>query len=303
MDLSLDHGLNEKEVAKFTQIITTDKMSIAGFKSKNGNELVRFSHSHESYEFVIPLTTIPLLKHHDYFCVGEVGYCYPVNPNEIHGLEFELKSNVVSIVINKDYLNDIKDEMGYNDFLFKRKFLIPKELFDLIWEYRIKEDNNLSYKIVKSLILGGAKSFDAKGIHAAKYFVNVRESIIYLMNNYTNPNLTIEDLASHSNYSYTYFTKVFKKYMNDTPINHLNKLRLSRAKELMGDESLSLDEISMLSGYKNNSSFTEAFKRLVGINPLTYRKNFIKNINFNIFYKKMWNYWKICYNDVMGDKK
>ena len=263
MDLSLDHGLNEKEVAKFTKIITTDKMSIAGFKSKNGNELVRFSHFHDSYEFVIPLTTIPLLKHHDYFCVGEVGYCYPVNPN------------------------DIKEEMGYNDFLFKRKFLIPKELFNLIWEYRIKEDNNLSYKIVKSLILGGLKSFDAKGIHAAKYFVNVRESISYLMNNYTNPNLTIEELASHSNYSYTYFTKVFKKYMNDTPINHLNKLRLSRAKELMGDESLSLDEISMLSGYKNNSSFTEAFKRLVGINPLTYRKNFIKNINFNIFYKKM----------------
>ena len=79
---------------------------------------------------------------------------------------------------------------------------------------------------------------------------------------------------------YTYFTKVFKKFMNDTPINHLNKLRLSRAKELMRDESLSLEEIALMSGYKNNSSFTESFKRLIGMNPLVYRKKYLKNSNF-----------------------
>lgn len=280
MDLRLDHGINEEEINKFSAIVTTDKFSYAEFDSKKGIPLNSFTHFHDSYEFIFPFTTVPLLRHHDAICVGEVGYCYPLNPNVKHGIEFDLNSSLVSIVVETNYLNKIKKELGYEDKEFYHKFLIPSNLYNNIWKFKITEDESIIDDIVKLLIIEGMKEDNNVSSHEALYFMNVRESMKYLLKNYTDPDLTIEKLAEQSNYSYTYFTKVFKKFMNDTPINHLNKLRLSRAKELMRDESLSLEEIALMSGYKNNSSFTESFKRLIGMNPLVYRKKYLKNSNF-----------------------
>ena len=77
-------------------------------------------------------------------------------------------------------------------------------------------------------------------------------------------------------YKNTYFTKAFVKFMGETPIYYLNRLRISKAKELMKNNDLSLDEISSSVGYRNSSSFTEAFKRIIGILPKEYRKKYLR---------------------------
>ena len=63
--------------------------------------------------------------------------------------------------------------------------------------------------------------------------------------------------------------------MNDTPIMHLNKRRISQAKTLLNNEELSLSDIANKCGYKNLSTFTEAFKRVMGMLPSEYRKKYL----------------------------
>ena len=62
--------------------------------------------------------------------------------------------------------------------------------------------------------------------------------------------------------------------MNDSPVVHLNKLRLSEAKELFKNKELTLGEIATKVGYKNLSTFTEAFKSIVGMKPKKYRDKY-----------------------------
>ena len=103
----------------------------------------------------------------------------------------------------------------------------------------------------------------------------MKNVLLYIEKNYQDPELNITKIAEFSGYSLAYFTKAFKSYMNDTPVMHLNKRRISQAKILLQNEQLSLLEIANQSGYKNQSTFTEAFKRVMGMLPTEYKKKYL----------------------------
>ena len=54
---------------------------------------------------------------------------------------------------------------------------------------------------------------------------------------------------------------------------YITSKRIQRAKELLDDESLSVDAIAREVGYKDYFYFTKVFKKAVGISPSKYRKN------------------------------
>ncbi len=275
MDLRLAHGLNEDEINKYAKIITTKYVSIAEYKANVNEKMSSFNHKHLPYEFIIPFNLMPLLIYEDALYIGEVGYCYPVNPNTNHGIDFDLNSSVISIVVDMNYLDELKKELNHEGKYFYTKFLVSKELLMTLSIFRVTQDINLMEDIVKILITDGLKENIDTRKPANFYFTNMKKSILYMLDNYENPDLTIKDIASKSDYAYTYFTKAFKRYMNDTPVNHLNRIRLSKAKELMKNPDLSLNEIVIKSGFKTQSNFTEVFKRIVGMKPKEYRKKYI----------------------------
>ena len=275
MSLVDAHGMSKEELLTYKSIITIDYFSIAEYVPSKDKKMSSFYHSHDAYEFIIPFNTIPLLIYQKANYIGEVGYCYPVNPQTEHGIEFELDASLLSIVVDKGYLDKVKKELGYDNKYFYTRFLVSKELTQILNEFKASLNKSLIPQIVKILVLDGLKDNVDNRRPQKNYFKRIKESILYMSNNYQDPNLSIKKISALSEYSYTYFTKAFCSYMHDTPINHLNKLRLSKAKELMKDKSLSLNDIATKSGFKNLSTFTESFKRIVGILPKDYRKNFI----------------------------
>ena len=100
----------------------------------------------------------------------------------------------------------------------------------------------------------------------------IRKTLIYMNEHYKDQNLTITYLAKRNGFSLTYFSKSFKAYMHDTPIGHLNRLRTSAARALLKDKSLKLEQIAHAVGYRNLSTFSEAFKHLLNMTPGQYRK-------------------------------
>ena len=275
MNLRLTHALREEEISKFKVVYTTKEFSIAEYRYSKGRSIASFTHAHDGYEFVIPLNTIPLLRYENASYIGEVGYCYPVMPYAEHGIEFELESDLISISIDKEYLRQVMEELGYKEFSFYSRFHVEKVLMGLIKEFLVTFKHRLIRPIVEQLIDDGLRDNIDNRKPERGYFKNIKDSIRYMLDHYQEQDLTIKKIADQSHYSYTYFTKAFKQFMHDTPINHLNKLRLSKAKELMRDHNLSLQDIASRVGFASQSTFTESFKRVIGYLPKDYRNKYL----------------------------
>ncbi|MNI85166.1 HTH-type transcriptional activator Btr [compost metagenome] len=92
-------------------------------------------------------------------------------------------------------------------------------------------------------------------------------------------------MAIVSNYvslNYSYFSEAFKAYTGESFVTYLKKVRIRKAKELIGTGSLKLSEISAAVGFENTRHFSRVFKELEGISPFEYRgKLFVGNERFN----------------------
>ena len=70
---------------------------------------------------------------------------------------------------------------------------------------------------------------------------------------------------------------VHKKIVSLTgepPVEFIRNLRLKKATELIQKEFGNLSEIALEVGFNNPAYFSECFKKLYGISPLQYQRNF-----------------------------
>ena len=84
--------------------------------------------------------------------------------------------------------------------------------------------------------------------------------------------LPISNLYQLVPYSQPILNSTFKKYMGETLISYLTKLRTSYAASLLAYSSYSILEISEMASYNSLSHFTHTFKRYMGRTPSEYRR-------------------------------
>ncbi len=88
--------------------------------------------------------------------------------------------------------------------------------------------------------------------------------------NIDNP-FTIVELARKVGVNQTKLKEGFKTVFGDTVFGYLQEIRMNKARHYLADTSLSIQEISHLSGYQNVSNFSIAFKRIFGYPPTKLR--------------------------------
>ncbi len=81
-----------------------------------------------------------------------------------------------------------------------------------------------------------------------------------------------EEIASRLCLSYSSFRKTFKEYTGFSPARFINEVRMSKAKELLTNTSLSIKEVAYHVGYNNHDYFFTAFRHMTGQTPAEYRK-------------------------------
>ncbi len=84
--------------------------------------------------------------------------------------------------------------------------------------------------------------------------------------------LTLEVLAEQTGFSPSHFARLFRRTTGETPHQVVLRLRLDRAKQLLEATNLSLAHIASECGFADQSSFTRAFKRALGVPPRVYRR-------------------------------
>ncbi|WHZ22863.1 MAG: Transcriptional regulator, AraC family [Nitrospira sp.] len=82
---------------------------------------------------------------------------------------------------------------------------------------------------------------------------------------------TIASLAAEVGISRSVLAERFQRYLEDTPIGYLTRLRLHLAARLLTSTSKSVAEIAGDIGYESEPSFNRAFKREFGLPPAQFR--------------------------------
>lgn len=92
----------------------------------------------------------------------------------------------------------------------------------------------------------------------------------YIKQNYSDPNLTVETIASNVYFDASYIRRIFSKYMNCTISDYITMVRVKEAKKLMEGLELSITEVSERVGYNDPGYFSKCFKKYFKISPSKY---------------------------------
>ncbi|MCD9189339.1 MAG: AraC family transcriptional regulator [Pyrinomonadaceae bacterium] len=84
--------------------------------------------------------------------------------------------------------------------------------------------------------------------------------------------LSLAEIAEIAELSQFHFARAFRKSTGKTPQQYLMERRIERAKELLARENLPIVEISLQTGFKNQSHFTTIFRKLTKYTPKTWRE-------------------------------
>lgn len=93
--------------------------------------------------------------------------------------------------------------------------------------------------------------------------------------NYTE-NITLTDLSKRYGISISHLSGLLKEELQLSFSEYITSKRIQKAKELLRDESLSVEAIAEQVGYNDYFYFTKVFKKNTGISPSKYRKNLLE---------------------------
>lgn len=83
--------------------------------------------------------------------------------------------------------------------------------------------------------------------------------------------ITPEEIAAKLCLSYSSFRKTFKEYTGFSPARYINEVRMTKAKELLTNTSMSIKEVAYNVGFNNHDYFFTAFRHTTGQTPAEYR--------------------------------
>lgn len=173
---------------------------------------------------------------------------------------------------NKAYLNFVKCIE-----ILKKEFLkINSQLNDRIVEsVKISVYNFFNFKIgdidLKGLWIDRLQSFLDKSLNEymsdeKKGNSTVKQVLNYIDNNYKY-DISIAKIAINLNITPNYLSSLFHKNTGTTFIKYLTKIRMLKAKELLINKKIKINEVAYKVGYQSATHFTKLFKQYWGSLP------------------------------------
>ena len=236
-------------------------------------------HYHDEYEFL-------LAEQDETICfVGgrqislNLGDSIMIKGGELHSLSLGVGKSVTAIVVHPSFFggegSNLFEKFSFTS-LFRGDTPVGREITSLL--RKIKNcyfARQVGYEILlrsyfcnvfATLVESGdfeQNTNDEKPQNQAEAALfeyihqNLRESI------------TLDTLSEISHFSSSYIIRLFKKSTGQTPTEYINRCRISLAKKLL--ENKSVTETALDCGFNNISYFIRTFKRYVGVTPKEWR--------------------------------
>lgn len=108
----------------------------------------------------------------------------------------------------------------------------------------------------------------------SRYDPRIEKGVLYLRENFKNPDISVVDAAEASNISEVYFRKLFKKQFGVSPKTYIINARIKYAVNLIESGYYSLTEIAEMCGFEDYKYFSSQFHKIKGMPPSKYSYNY-----------------------------
>jgi transcriptional regulator GlxA family with amidase domain len=136
----------------------------------------------------------------------------------------------------------------------------------------------LARKVSSVMLVDGARVSQRPFMSLPTEFSDqlVQKAIQWMVGHLTE-SISIEALATAIHTSYRTLNRRFLEVTGSTPLAYLQALKIERAKEMLESSNANLDSITAAVGYEDTSSFRQLFKRVTGLSPKEYQRQFKHN--------------------------
>ncbi len=238
-------SLSENEIS-FFELEKDTPIMLCGFHIETDDELLRFAFNNVFTELMMG----------EHFCRVEDGeyLLYMIFISEEEKNELLKKCDQQAAYVLKFFEEKWGIKIDYRRTHSLRCFEQMDQLYHMLMGMFL--DRNKEEKSVESI------NEDIRGI--------VAEIIDYIEMNYKDSNINISVIANHINRNPKYISRVFKETMGEGILDYLNRIRITKAKELIATRRYSAEETGTLVGYASNQTFRRAFMKIVGMTPGKY---------------------------------
>lgn len=161
---------------------------------------------------------------------------------------------------------------GYAEFEYAKKALQYGVCDYLLKPVEQEDLNQVMKKVIEKSgkCRGGAQE---SGDNAELENPTVIKQILGEIQNSYTEDITLSNLAEKYNISVSRLSTRMKENLGMSFTKYLTFRRVQRAKELLADDSLSIEQIAEMVGYRDYFYFIRVFKKATGVSPSVYRKN------------------------------
>ena len=195
---------------------------------------------------------VPLFINDQYIGCLTTGQILKKKPTQKSFREF--KERIKALNLNEDKLR----EYYFSTIVMSEEQIEALvDLISLVGNYILESENKLLF---------------LESVNEKKKTLAARQ---YIEQNYKKK-LTIDEIANSVFLSPSHFSHMFKQEVGISPINYLNRFRVDKAKELLGNSKTSITEIAYSVGFQSLPHFNRIFKDMEKISPGSYRKSRIR---------------------------
>ncbi|MDD3173768.1 MAG: response regulator [Herbinix sp.] len=145
-------------------------------------------------------------------------------------------------------------------FTFQKKVINAEELKEVI---------EIIKEFVKNLIVENSSS------RADNTELLIKKAVQYINDNF-DKKISLEDIAGYVGISKYYFSVLFKKEKNITFSSYLNSVRIDKAKQLLKNPRITINDVVYEVGFNDSQYFSKTFKKYVGMTVTEYRSKYEK---------------------------
>lgn len=174
----------------------------------------------------------------------------------IHQENIEERSLPINLI--QFLLSDIRNT------LLKARFTLPAGE-DAEAAHAIDERFNspLTFKLCEDIAISLCTLF-GKDTEDENLAVTIEK---YIQANFKDPSLCLNKISDEFQISESYFSHMFKEKTGANFSTYLENLRMGEAMRLIKETDISLNELYLMVGYNNPTTFRRAFKKVFGVTP------------------------------------
>lgn len=108
------------------------------------------------------------------------------------------------------------------------------------------------------------------------------EKVLQYLNANFDKKIALRDLSRMFGFHHTHLSKLFSKKYGISPIQHLNRYRMQKVKELLSSTDLTITEISERTGFRSVHYLSRYFASKERISPIGYRQKARESVYWHV---------------------